>query len=464
MDRRQMLGLAGAGGLALRAEAAVAQPLDPSATSVLDAMTAQAATVGGALVAVRDGRTVASYYWGSASLPFDAAVDEQTLFHLGSNGKLVTALAVIQLSRAHGIDLDDRIGRHLEGLPDVMAAVPISRLLNHTSGLADYADILSDWDRAQTRDAIQGAVAGLPVQFQAGEAWSYSNTNYVILGWLIEALSGLGYGDYVKSRLFDPAGLPTARTDASEQIIRHRAEPHLIGADGTVRHAVRMEDGVSRAADGGILMSARDVGPWRAALDRNRLISAEDMARVLQPAPLATGRVAPYGYGVFLEKCRGQPLLAHGGAVPGFVSQWMTWPAADLSILAMSNSEAAGGRQPVLKRMIAVMAEAVAPGISWLNQEPESDGSDARTAALLRLITREPEAPVPEGLLAPEIANVVGAQPRPVSGIERLVPLESWFPGQGAGQGEMTRYRFERAGTAREFVVGWTPDNQIYWI
>lgn len=462
LDRRGLFAAtACVAGLGMTRSAWANAPAPSNAAVVaLDALRAGKATTGGVLVAVRSGQVVALYPWGKASLAFDVAVGEQTLFHLGSNAKLMTSVAVFQLIEAGLVDIDDPIGDHVKDLPPVLAGVQIRHLLHHTSGLIDYPDVLPDWDRAQSREVVIAALKDQPVQFQPGESWQYSNTNYLLLGWLISDVSGRSYADYVQARLFHPAGAPSARADASQQIIPNRAEPYSIGVDG-IRHAVRMEDEVSRSADGGVLFSAKDVAPWRAALDANRLISADSMSRIVAPGRLISGRLSPYGCGVFLESARGAPLWRHTGGVPGFVSNWMTWPQADLSILAMVNSDGPGG--VALDDMITALAESIQAGVTWTGLSAAGDGEDARTRALRGLLQRPAGSSAPAELLATELAWRPRDRLPRVNGLEAVVPLETWRVGADPAEGEMTRYRLIRRGIQRDLVVGWTSDDRIYW-
>ena len=215
IDRRHLIAAAAASaGLGLTSRVlAQTPPPAPDAVAALDALRAGKDSAGGVLVAVRGGRAVATYPWGRASLPFDVPVTARTLFHLGSNAKFMTAVAVAQLVEAGALGFDDPIGRHLPDLPPTMAGVGVSHLLHHTSGLIDYPEVLPDWDRPQTREIVLAAMKDQPVLFQPGESWSYSNTNYLLLGWLIETLSGQSYADYIRTRVFTPAGAPTARAE-----------------------------------------------------------------------------------------------------------------------------------------------------------------------------------------------------------------------------------------------------------
>ncbi|WP_297800342.1 serine hydrolase domain-containing protein [uncultured Brevundimonas sp.] len=420
-------------------------------------------TVGGALIAVQQGRLIGEYYWGKASLPFDRPVGPNTLFHLGSNGKLVTAVAVMQLLRAGGISLDATIGSLMPDLPPAIGGMRLDRLMSHTSGLPDYGEFFEDWDRPQPKANIIKAVADAPMMFEQGASFSYSNTNYLVLGWLIEHLSGMSYADYVAKRLFEPTGMPTARADASQHVIPNRAEPYEFSPDGEAVHAVRMEDAVSRAADGGILMSAMDVAAWRHALASNRLLAAEDWQRINSPTRLNSGRLIPYGFGTFVDQDKGRPVLHHNGGVPGFMSMWRTWPNSGLSILMMTNSMARFDQSPPFNDMIELMAEACEPGV--VQPRPRlGDGTDERTQALLKLISRNREDPPPEGLLAVERTVAPELVPGPLPAIEGLYPMESWMMGNSAEEGEMVRYGLTMRGRPREILVGWTPQNQIYWM
>lgn len=447
-------------GLTSRAPAQTPPPAS-DAVAALDALRAGKDSAGGVLAAVRGGRAVAVYTWGMASLPFDVPVTDRTLFHLGSNAKFMTSVAVAQLAEAGALGFDDLIGTHVADLPPAMAGVSISQLLHHTSGLRDYVEILPDWDRPQTREIVIAAMKDQPVLFQPGESWSYSNTNYLLLGWLIETVSGRSYAEYIQARVFTPAGLPSARADAAQQVVRHRAEPYKF-EDGAPRHAVRMEDAVSRAPDGGLLFSALDAAPWRTALDGDRLVSAASMRRLLAPAPLTTGRLAPYGCGVFLEQTRGAPVRRHTGVVPGFISNWIAWPEADLSILALTNSHSQNG--PDLTEMVVTLAESLQPGVSWTGLPPTGDGADRRTQALRSLLQRPEGDSAPDGLLAPELAVRPASSIARVPDLTELVPLEQWVVGEGPGHGVMVRYRITLPAHTHYPVVGWTPDDRIYWL
>src|SRR5439155_3100730 len=142
-------------------------------------------------------------------------------------------------------------------------------------------------------------------------------------------------------------------------IIAERAEPYTWAKDHMV-HAVRMENGVSRAGDGGMLLSALDIGPWRTALATGKLVPTTALARAWRPAPLNTGRAAPYNYGQMHDETRGRRLQVHTGSVPGFLSAWASLPDQGVSALAVANYD--GPKGPSLRRLAFAALEAAAPG------------------------------------------------------------------------------------------------------
>ena len=295
------------------------------------------AVAGVAVTVVREGQAIGFWSAGYASLPFRVPVTEHTLFHIGSVGKHITALAVMQLVDAGSVVLDASVGSYVQGLPDSWAAISVRRLLTHTSGLPDYGRVIRDWDRPQSRELIIDAIGTAPLLFAPGTAWAYSNTNYVVLGWLIEALSGQSYADYLRHRVLGPAALPSARVDSAGDVIPDRAEPydHI---NNRFVHAVQLERLVSAAADGGVLFSARDIAPWSEALASERLVSRALMAQATTGALLTTGRQVPYGFGWFVERTAGHDMQRHAGRVPGFGAFLMHLAGPALWVAVMANT------------------------------------------------------------------------------------------------------------------------------
>jgi D-alanyl-D-alanine carboxypeptidase len=415
---------------------------------------------GAAVTVVRDAEPVGFWSTGYASLPFRVPVTEQTLFHIGSVGKHITALAVMQLVDAGAVGLDARLGSYVQGLPEAWANTPVRCLLTHTSGLPDYGMVIKDWDRPQTRELILNAIGGRPALFSPGEAWAYSNTNYLVLGWLIEAISGESYTAYLRDHLFGPAGLPTAREDSGEDVIPDRAEPYD-RRSGRFVHAVQIERSVSSAADGGVLFSARDIAPWAAALAGNRLASPALMAEAVTPARLATGREVPYGFGWFLERTRGHDVQWHAGRVPGFGALLMHLPALRLWVAVMANTTPS----PPLLLMALTVAETLSPGSTFLSLPSAGDARDPATLRVRAMLERG-NGPLEVDWFAPEMQVQLRAAPAALppplpAGMrfDSLEPIESY----AIEDGRMVRYRGTLKDHMAHYLFGWTDDDRIFW-
>ena len=413
---------------------------------------------GVAVTVVRDGQTIGFWSAGHASLPFRVPITESTLFHLGSVGKHITALGVMQLVDAGSVALDAPLGSYVRDLPESWAAVPVRCLLTHTSGLPDYGWIIKDWDRPQGREMILKAIGEVPPLFGPGEAWAYSNTNYLVLGWLIETVSGQAYPDYVRDRLFEPARLPTARVDSAEDVIPARAEPYE-NSGGRFTHAVRIEKSVSAAADGGALFSAGDVAPWSLALSGDRLVSRALLSEAWTPALLSTGRQVPYGFGWLVERTAGQDMHWHAGRVPGFSAVLVHLAGASLWVAVMTNATP----PPPMLLMALTAAEAFVPGSTFLTLSAAGDGRDPETQRLLQMLGRGGTPLNPEWL-APEMqmalrasgAGSLATLPPDV----RVEPIES-YP---VGGGRMVRYRATLGTNSAHYLIGWTGDDRMFWM
>lgn len=435
-------------------------PVPASLAAALAELANLDVVAGAAVTVVRDGAAVGFWSAGYASLPFRVPATDSTLFHLGSVGKHVTALAILQLVDAGRVDLDGALGAYVPGLPAAWAAIPVSALLHHTSGLPDYGTVIKTWDRPLGRDVILAAIGTRAPLFAPREAWAYSNTNYLALGWLIEAVSGESYAGYLRHRLFGPTALPTAREGSGQDVIPRRAEPYEF-RDGRFAHAVQMERSVAAAADGGVLFSARDLAPWAAALCGNRLASPALMAAAVTPARLVTGRPAPYGFGWFVDRTRGHDMQRHAGRVPGFGALLMHLPAPGLWVAVMTNTTPL----PPLLLMALTAAETFSPGSTFLSLPSTGDARDGLTLRAREVLERG-DRPLTLEWFAPEIqvllrAGLAAVPPALPSGmrLDRLEPIESY----AVAGGRMVRYRATLSGHTAHYLFGWTEDDRIFW-
>src|SRR6185369_16367042 len=214
---------------------------------------------------VSNGKIIDSGAYGYANVELKAPVTSHSLFNIGSIGKTFTATAIMLLKKDGKLSIDDTINKYLDSLPDSWKGITIKHLLTHTSGIKDYAHDFPGYpfiekDRRQDISEakfIQMA-SNLPLNFQPGERWAYSNSNFVLLGFIIHKLTGKPVGDFMKERIFTPAGMKETRYTDVHEIIPNRASGYLLDEDANNKliNGEYVSNFFSKMGDMGILTTA----------------------------------------------------------------------------------------------------------------------------------------------------------------------------------------------------------------
>jgi CubicO group peptidase (beta-lactamase class C family) len=406
--------------------------------------------------------------FGLASVPFDVPVTPDTLFHVASVGKHFTAAAVLQLAGHGRLRLADPIGRHLKDVPDAWAARSIASLLHHTSGIPDYEGDDFDDTKPHTRAEVIAAAAAKPMLFDEGRTWSYSNMNYMLLGWLVEATSGLTFTEYLTNNVLRRGGLVDSRVDAAEELVRGRAEPYTWHASsGTFRHASRMDNAYSGYPDGPVLLTAADSLRWERALASHTVLDADQWRTMLEPARLSSGLSAPYACAWFVESVRGRAIHSHTGGLPGFTAFYLRMPESGVAVMVLTNVRIFGSR--VQRYLGWVAAEAAAPGSTMLSLPPGRDDRPDLTLAAREMLLRG-DRPANRDALAPELLTIVegplgdrGLTNRPIALAGEPTRFE-FVEQRRFGPATLRRYRLIYPDLVEHVVFGYTPAGKIYWI
>ena len=165
---------------------------------------------GVSLAVVKDGKTMLAKGYGYANVEHQIPVKPETIFQSGSVGKQFTATAVLLLVEEGKIGLDEKISKYLGEVPENWKNITVRHLLTHTGGMTDYPQDF-DFRRDYTEDELLTKAKAIPLAFQPGEKWQYSNLGYVTLGILIGKVTGKFYGEFLQERIFKPLGMSTAR-------------------------------------------------------------------------------------------------------------------------------------------------------------------------------------------------------------------------------------------------------------
>lgn len=326
--------------------------------AVRDAMD-RTRTPGVAVAVVHRGEVLMSKGFGLANIETGSAVTTQTMFQTGSVGKQFTAAGVMVLVEDGRIDLDESIRVHLPEAPESWQAITLRHLLTHSSGIPDYTSASFDYATNYSEDDLVRMASDLTLEYLPGTRWNYSNTGYAMLGVMISRVTGVPYWEFLRERVFDPAGMPTIRINTATQIVPHRARGYMPGPAG-LQNASHVAEQTNTTADGSMLLSLRDMIAWNEAVRTRAVLSPESWDQILSPMVLNSGNTHPYGFAWFFDEVAGQPVLEHSGSWQGFVNQYTRFPEQDLSVIVLTNARSAMSA-PLAMRIGALIDPALMP-------------------------------------------------------------------------------------------------------
>jgi CubicO group peptidase (beta-lactamase class C family) len=289
----------------------------------------------------RDGRVLKRKAYGVADIELNVPMRTDYIFEIGSITKQFTSVAVLQLMEQGKLSLTDTLGKYIPDAPETWQKITIRNLLNQNSGLKDYAlikgiGLLDEFDQATFLKTIEP----LPLDFPTGVTWAYSNTNYALLGIVIEKASGETYTNYLTERVLKPAGLRETMILDPDAIIPRRAQGYYDDGKKLIRARPSM---VSILSDGALVSTADDLTQWEAALRGGKLLQPGSYHLMTSPGPLNNGRTRQYGAGIYLESLGEKPFLGHPGASSGYSAGVSYFPTDHMSVVVLTNVYAIDG-------------------------------------------------------------------------------------------------------------------------
>lgn len=287
------------------------------------------------LAVMRNGEIVLARGYGMANVEHQVPVKPETIFQSGSMGKQFTATAVMMLVDEGKISLDDKITKYFTDAPESWNKITVRHLLTHTSGMTDYP---RDFDlrRDYTEDELVQRVKSIPLAFEPGEKWSYSNLAYVTLGVLIHKVSGKFYGDFLQERVFKVLGMSTARVISEADIVPNRAAGYRT-VNGQLKNQDWVSPSLNTTADGALYLTVYDMAKWDAALYSEKLLKRASLETMWTPVTLNNGKTHPYGFGWALAEVRGHHIVEHGGSWQGFKSHISRYVDDKLTVVVFAN-------------------------------------------------------------------------------------------------------------------------------
>jgi len=332
----------------------------------------------GATVLVAQGQEVLLRdAYGMANLELGVPLQPDMVLRLGSITKQFTAASVMMLAEEGKLNVSDPITKHLPDYPSHGHNITIEHLLNHTSGIFSYTGIPGYMNqeirRDLTTDELVDVFKNLPMDFAPGDRWRYNNSGYVLLGAIIEAVSGQSYPAFVEERIFKPLGMPNSHY-GGDKLIPRRASGYA-GRSGNYANAPFLSMTQPQAA-GSLLANVDDLLRWNSALVLGDVISRASYQQMTQKARLNDGETVDYGYGFGLRKIRGKSSVEHGGGIHGFSTSALWIPEERIYVSVLTNIP---GRQPS-PGVVAKKLAAYAMG----NPYPEFEAQTLPAATLQR--------------------------------------------------------------------------------
>lgn len=278
--------------------------------------------------------------YGLSDVENQVAMKPDSVLRLASVTKQFTAIAVLQWVEAGKLTLDQPLSQTYPEAKGPLAGVTVRQLLTHTSGVKNISRIPES--RAARRkdatlDELLAFFKDLPLEFEPGTRFSYSNSNYILLTKLIELASGQPYAEYMQRAIFAPLGMNHTRYGSHLAVIPGRAQGYqkqgeqLMNADFI---SLSQPQGA-----GGLVSTVNDLNRWDLALYSDRLVSQHLLSEAFRQVSLADGSKQPYGFGWFTAEVQGVPSFEHNGFINGFNAYTLRIPEQRVYVAVLTNAE-----------------------------------------------------------------------------------------------------------------------------
>ncbi len=324
-------------------------------------------TPGAAVLVLKDGHAVYQRGFGVTNLGTHHKIDEHTNFRLASLTKQFTAMAIMLLVHDGKLRYDQTLTEIFPKFPAYGKNITLREILNHTSGLLDYEDLMAQQDGNPPEDSASVARAPSPAsppddqipqihdagvlalmekasttKFPPGSKWEYSNSGYCVLAMVIEKVSGKGFAEFLHERIFVPLKMThTLAYEKGKSQVTNRAYGH--SAEGNAFRETDQSSTSATLGDGGVYTSLTDLARWDDALEHHTLLGAAGMQPALTPVhPTAApaeenGHPVSYGFGWFLDPYHGHERMWHYGETVGFRTSIQRFPKDHLTVIVLCN-------------------------------------------------------------------------------------------------------------------------------
>src|SRR5579863_3070237 len=270
--------------------------------------------------------------YGKASLEWQIPNEPDVKFRLGSITKQFTATLVLLLQQDGKLNISDQISKYLPDAPRAWEKITLANLLGHTSGIPNFTNFkeFEAWSQSpRTWTEEYAFFRDKPLDFEPGSKFDYSNSNYEVLGAVIEKVSGKKYGDLLRERIFDPLGMTDSGVDADDLVLAKRAEGYHPGPTGPV--VARSESMTVPWAAGSVYSTTGDLLKWERGLFGGKVLNAESLKAMTTPGK------GDYGLGLFITNHEATRVVGHEGGIEGFNTNMLYVPDRGICVVVLSN-------------------------------------------------------------------------------------------------------------------------------
>jgi len=295
----------------------------------------------GAILVARGDTMLLNKAYGYANREWRTPNTVDTKFRIGSLTKQFTAAAVLRLQEQGKLRVGDRLKQYLPDIPASWDEITLHQLLSHTSGIPNYTAVKRVWTDPITPADMIGFLRDKPLDFAPGSDYRYSNSNYYLLGAVVEKVSGEKYEQYLRENIFGPAGMNDSGFDHALTVLDKRASGYNRQGPGDLENAGYIDTSVAFSA-GGLYSTTADLFRWRKALFGGKVLSAASFQTMTTPVK------HDYGYGIVIDQEQNHKRFSHSGAINGFDSFLAYYPDDDLTVVVLSNTKTQATRMALL--------------------------------------------------------------------------------------------------------------------
>lgn len=308
-----------------------AQDTNAKFDEYLTALTKQDRFMGSVLVA-REGKVLFSKGYGMANLEFDIPNTPQTKFRLGSVTKQFAAASILLLQERGKLSVQDPVCKYVENCPKTWEPITVHHLLSHTSGIPNFTNF-PEYPKTMmipaTMDSLLARFKDKPLDFQPLEKWNYSNSGYVLLGHIIEKVSGESFESFLQKNILTPLKMQNSGYDLHRKILKNRATGYSPSGNGKANSEI-IDMTIPHAA-GAMYSTVEDLFLWNEALFGDKLLSAKSREA------MTTAVKNNYGYGLTIDKMHNRQAVSHGGGINGFNTYLARFPEEKVTVVVLRN-------------------------------------------------------------------------------------------------------------------------------